>query len=198
METIPCPKPAKKSLGKQPFIWHNSVNPLQECAKEPSPSAPCKPRQTVSKATGNESVSGMHLDKVTLHILWRETNNRVDVLRARVREGTDVMHASEFSRWLQFSGILRLLQEQPLPLPCRRAELEGKVEQLVAECGDWFANHERSNVQPHPQIPRTELERINAQLNDLAAAVSRLAPPTIETANAVREASLRVIEGGAK
>jgi len=164
---------------------------------EPSLLAPPGLRQTVSTATRNGRVSGMQIDKVNLHVIWRETNTRVDVLRARVREGVDVMAASEFARWLQFSGVLRLLREQPYPLPCRRAELTGKVEQLVAECGDWFANHERSNVQPHPQIPRTELERISAQLNGLTAAVAKLTPSNVETASAV-QASLRVIEGGVK
>lgn len=141
--------------------------------------------------------SDVQLDKVSLHVIWRETDNRVKVLRARVREGSDVMAASEFARWLQFSGILRLLREQDFPLPCRGELLRREVELLVVECGEWFANQERSNVKPHPQIPRTELERINAQLASLTAAVKNLTPPNVETASVVN-ASLRVIEGGVK
>jgi len=137
----------------------------------------------------------VRIDKVGLHIIWRATHQRVEILRAHVREGTDVLAASEFARWLQNSGILRLLPEQDFPLPCRGANLRSEVEKLVAECGEWFTLHERSNVKPHPQIPRTELERINSTLASLTAAVASLTPPNVETANAVT-ASLRVIEGG--
>jgi len=139
----------------------------------------------------------VQLDKVNLHIIWRETDNRVEVLHSRVREGKDVLAASEFARWLQFSGVLKLLVEQPFPLPCRAAELRNKVEKLVAACGEWFALHERSNIQPHPPSPSPELERINAQLASLTAAVSNLSPPSSETA-AAGSPALHVIAGGVK
>lgn len=124
---------------------------------------------------------------VELHVMWRETDTRVDVLRARVREGVDVMAASEFARWLRGSGVLGMLQraESKGPLPVRGLELAAKVERLVSECGDWFAHHERSNTKPHPQIPQSELEAIheqlrtiNAHLGDLLPQVSA-EPPTI-------------------
>jgi len=142
----------------------------------------------------------MQVDSVALHIMWRETNNRLDVLAARVREGTDVMSASEFARWLQFSGLLKVLEsvEQGMPLPVRGAELRRKAATLQEDCGEWFGKHEHSNVQPHPSIPRTELERITATLKDLQSQLSKLSPPTVETSDAVVTASLRVIEGGAK
>jgi hypothetical protein len=140
----------------------------------------------------------MHLDSVTLHVLWRETDTRLDVLAARVREGVDVLAASEFVRWLQFSGLLKVLEavDQPFPLPVRGVELRRKAADLQMECGDWFRTHEHSNTQPHPQIPRTDLERINAQLAQLRETISELTRPPVETPAAV-SASLRVIEGGA-
>jgi len=137
----------------------------------------------------------MQIDKVRLHIIWRETDNRTDRLRAQVREAVDVLPASEFARWLRFSGVLDLLPEQDFPLPCRGQELRNKVDKLVQECGDWFALHERSNVSPHPEIPRTELERINSQLAHLTAAVSKLSLPNSETTEAGSPA-LHVIAGG--
>jgi len=140
----------------------------------------------------------MQLDSVTLHVLWRETDNRLDVLAARVREGIDVLSASEFARWLQFSGLLKVLEsvEQGFPLPVRGAELRRKAADLQMECGDWFRTHEHSNTQPHPQIPRTELERINATLAQVQEQLAQLSRPQLDTSAAV-SASLRVIEGGA-
>lgn len=137
----------------------------------------------------------LKLDKLTSHILWRETNNRVEELRARVREGVDVLPASEFARWLRFSGILQLLPENPQPLECYGAALSLAVEELVSECGRWFTQHERARIKPHAQIPRTELERINAQLAHLTVQLSKLSPPTSDTANAGPPA-LQVIAGG--
>jgi len=187
-------KKSAQLLDNKRIACHNGIIP------DVSPKAhPALNRSHTNSPSVEQIPDGPHvqLDKVALHVIWRETHNRVEVLRARVREGSDVMAASEFSRWLQFSGILRILPEQPFPLPCHGKALSREVELLVTECGEWFANHERSNVQPHPQIPRTELERINAQLASLTAAVANLTPPNIETASAVN-ASLRVIEGGVK
>jgi len=140
----------------------------------------------------------MQLDSVTLHVMWRETNNRLDVMAARVREGVDVLAASEFTRWLQFSGVLKMLErvEQPFPLPVRGRELRKKADDLLCDCGEWFSLHEHSNTQPHPGIPRTDLERINATLANLQVQLAKLSPPNVETSDAA-SASLRVIEGGA-
>jgi len=141
----------------------------------------------------------VHLDQVNLHILWRETSNRVEVLQGRVNEGLDVDAASEFARWLRFSGLLKILESAPDDprLPCRGAVISKQVETLVYDCGQWYANHERANRKPPAQVPRSELEKINAQLQTLSAAVAQLSPPTIETANAGTPA-LFVIEGGVK
>jgi len=115
--------------------------------------------------------------RVDAHVLWRETNTRLDVLAGRVREGVDVLAASEFGRWLTWSGVLDLLEsyEAGYPLPCQGAELRKKVTALVADCGEWFKDHAHSNTKPHPQIPKAELESIHEQLraiNDTLATLS--------------------------
>lgn len=141
----------------------------------------------------------MHCDKVFLHVLWRETSTRVEVLQRRVNEGLDVDAASEFCRWLRFSGILKLLESAPDDerLPCKGSLLARQVATLIEGCGEWYASHERSNVKPPAQIPRSELEGIHAQLNQLRRELARLSPSTIETADPA-QAGLRVIEGGVK
>jgi len=139
----------------------------------------------------------MEIDKVLLHLLWRETSNRIGVLQGRVNEGVDVDAASEFARWLRFSGLLKILESAPddQRLPCKGSLLAKQVETLVYDCGLWYANHERANRKPPAQVPRSELEKINAQLHTLSLAVAQLSPPTIETADAGNPA-LFVIEGG--
>jgi len=129
------------------------------------------------------------LNNVDLHVLWRETDTRVDVLARRVREGVDVQAASEFCRWLRNSGVLGVLahHERGMPLPVCGCELNRKVERLISACGEWFSLHERSNAQPHPQVPRSELETINAQLAQITKRLDSLG---------AQPATLQIIQGG--
>jgi len=116
------------------------------------------------------------ISKVQAHVLWRETNTRLDVLAGRVREGVDVQAASEFARWLFFSGVIQVLtpHEAGYPLPCRAQELKKKTDQLVSACGEWFADHERSNTKPEPTVPRSQLEAINEQLRNINAQLGEI------------------------
>jgi len=141
----------------------------------------------------------MQLDKVFLHVLSRETSNRLEVLEGRVREGVDVDAASEFARWLRFTGLLKLLEQAPEDerLPVKGRELSKRVDALVSDCGNWYARHERSRIKPPAQIPRSELEAINSQLAELRAQLAKLSPSTFNTAEAGSPALL-VIEGGVK
>lgn len=141
----------------------------------------------------------MHCDKVFLHVLWRETSSRIEVLQRRVNEGVQVDEASEFCRWLRFCGVLKLLESAPDDerLPCKGSLLSQQVQTLLSDCGAWYSKHQPGNKKPPAQIPRSELEAITAQLAALTAQVAKLSPPIVETQDAV-PASLRVIEGGVK
>ena len=73
-----------------------------------------------------------------LHRIYRETMNRLDVLSRRVAEGRDVMAASEFARWLSFSGIIRLCEENACggDLKVDGALLRWTCEQLIQQCNE--------------------------------------------------------------
>jgi len=132
--------------------------------------------------------SGMGaLSKVQAHVLWRSTDTQLDVMAARVREGVEVLAASEFARWLQNSGVLQVLLpcEAGFPLPCRASELQQKTELLLRSCGEWFTDHERSNIKPEPTVPRSQLEAINEQLRNINATLGEL---TNESHNASKVA----------
>lgn len=141
----------------------------------------------------------MHCDKVFLHVLWRETTRRLEVLQRRVNEGVDVDAASEFARWLRFSGVLKLLESAPDDerLPCKGFQLSKQAQTLLSDCGEWYAKHERAHHKPPAQVPRSELEAITEQLAAMRCDLAKLSPSTIETVDPVN-AGLLVIEGGVK
>jgi len=138
----------------------------------------------------------MPFDTLTLWKIWSETDRRLDSLAASVREGTQVDEASNFARWLRFSGILKMLEpfEQDVPLPIRARELARKCEDLVSACGDWYALHERSNKPRDAYVSRSALAAIE---NDLRLIKEALRLPLTATTDAVdsAEAALHVLPG---
>jgi len=141
----------------------------------------------------------MLFDSANLHWIFRETERQLDTYARRVREGVEVLPASDFARWLQMSGILELLEAHEMSVPLRVESLRVKTTDLLFECGEWFRLHERSNTPRDPLVPRCELERITARLTQIEQAL-RLSPPLMENTASVAEpadAVLRVIRGGA-
>lgn len=86
-----------------------------------------------------------------------------------MREGTEVLSASDFARWLQFSGILELLEkfEQDVPLPVHGRQLRVKCAALVVQCGEWFRLHDRSFKEADLELSRSALEQINERLRHI-------------------------------
>jgi len=158
-----------------------------------SPSVRDTRKQSVTQPTENVS-----LDDVTLFQIYRESNSRIDVYASRIREGVGVLEASDFARWLQFSGIVKLIEANSIqkPFVVDGRALRKKTEDLIYECGEWFRLHENSNLKPDPAIPRTELERINASLATITQTLATLSPPKSETPAVGQAPALRVIDGG--
>jgi len=154
----------------------------------PQPEEP-EPKQQV------RDTQKMCPDMTTLWRLWSETDRRLDRLAQSVREGVQVDEASNFSRWLRFSGILKLLEpfEQEVPVPIRASELTRKCDELIYECGEWYRLHERSFKPRDAYISQSKLAAIE---NDLRAIKEALRLPSQATAEA-DETALRVLPGGA-
>jgi len=74
------------------------------------------------------------------------------------------------------SGLLEVLEahECQVPLPVKGRELRAKISDLLFACGEWFRLYERSNVERALQIPRTQMDAVNAKLDVLAAIVADL------------------------
>jgi hypothetical protein len=139
----------------------------------------------------------MKTDLATLHRIWSETDRRLDSLSKQVREGVNVDEASNFCRWLQFSGVLKFLEpfEQDVPLPIRARELRRKCEVLISECGDWYRYHERSNCPRDAYISRSKLESIESRLSKIEEALSLPSRATADSGNSA-EPGLFVMQAG--
>ncbi|MGN6552318.1 MAG: hypothetical protein ACTHLW_01095 [Verrucomicrobiota bacterium] len=117
-----------------------------------------------------------HLSSVDAHQLWSETDGRINTLTRSVKEGRGVDEASNFSRWLRFSGVIQILEmhEQGFPLPVRAEELKRKTNDLINACGEWYQMHERANVKRDCYISSSALDDINGQLLELRSAMRQI------------------------
>jgi hypothetical protein len=110
--------------------------------------------------------------RVTLDGIFRETNDHLDLLARQVREGKNVLEASSFYRWLQFSSVLTLLERHSLPGQDFRA-LRRKLTDLIGECGEHFRNGRVA-----PKYAESDITEINHKLDTVLAAVARPAVVT--------------------
>jgi len=127
---------------------------------------------------------GGYVDNVTamltglqLHKLWRETNNFVERLTKDVREVKNVNAASDYVRWLQWTGLLEILvaAESPMPLPVRGGELKLKVKKLLDACNDLYQDGKAT-----PRYTESDIAEINRKLDIIAAHVATTLPITNE------------------
>ena len=111
------------------------------------------------------------MDIADMHWLWKETYNRLADLRARVNEGRDVMAASEFCRWIQFSGLLKLFRENAQDgfFKVDAAILETNIKELLALCNYRFRTGDKE-----PTLHKTELESMREKIDKMAGYLSRL------------------------
>jgi hypothetical protein len=105
-------------------------------------------------------------DLVSLHWFWSETDRRLDHLARQVKEGENVAEASNFCRWLKFSCAADILKpfESRMPLPIKAAQMKQKCNDLIEECNEWFALHERSNRPRDAYISKSKLDDIEKQM----------------------------------
>jgi hypothetical protein len=139
---------------------------------------------------------GQAIDNVQLHWIWRETINRVEVLSRRVAEGKDILAASEFARWLEFSGIVKLLEQNPNPAPLKvdGAFLRWKCSDLLERC--TAVSKAKDGV---VRLDLSQLEDVNRKLDIIASHVAKLSPPLMDNTTKVGDAAepaLLVIQGG--
>jgi hypothetical protein len=123
-----------------------------------------------------------HFDDVDLGVLGHSTIHRLKVLRARAREGKCVEEASEFARWVVQAGLLKLLG----------GKVKGAVQKLASDTLFDCECHWRNQGQG-PWVAKSELEAVNAKLDNLAGLVASLAHPGRDRDTASPEPRLIVL-----
>lgn len=134
--------------------------------------------------------ANMSLDAFNLHWLWKETSAKLEVFLRRAREGKDLQAASEFARWVQTSGLIKLFSDNPAEVPhtVSGKETERLLKEVIYECGEQW-NKRRCEA----QIAVSELEAINHKLDLIAGQLVEM-----DTKAGVLVAPpLRVLESGA-
>ena len=97
--------------------------------------------------------------------LYKETVNFLDVLAREVREGKNVMLASQFARWLQFSGLIKIFEAYPSSAPhlvSDAAAVSTKVNDLLFDCGELFRGGKFD-----PKYAASDIAEINRKLDEI-------------------------------
>jgi len=127
-------------------------------------------------SVNNQHAQGMKLEEHEIHLMWLNTSTQIERYQARVNEGVELMAASEFGRWLRFSGFLKVFERspQPPPLEVDAKQLKLKLEKLLSDCGEKLQ-------QDRPgYVPVSALERVNHKLDLIAAHVAGMTPRLAE------------------
>jgi hypothetical protein len=114
-------------------------------------------------------------DMAVLARIYGQTVNQLDTFSKRVQEGRDVESASDFARWLSFSGILLLLERYPNqvqshhPLKVDGSFLRWKCEQLIEACNERFRTNSLN-----PAFEKKEFESMHEKIDRVAGYLSKL------------------------
>ncbi len=145
----------------------------------------------------NFSHENWNVQPYRIHWMWKETMERLHCLDLRAREGKCIDEASEFARWVQFSGLIHFFKENPQdePLKVSAAELQRLITDTLFDCEQAWKKTPRG-----PWVSLSELEAVNHKLDLIAAKLATLSAPVdgrTEVAGDASEPTLRVIPGAA-
>jgi len=107
---------------------------------------------------------------VVMHVLGRQTENRLLVLQRDVAECKSVDEAANFTRWLRASGVLALLEKFSTDgvLPVNGKNLRKLSEAILSDCGDLYRNGKAT-----PRYAASDIAEINRKLDIIAAHIGK-------------------------
>lgn len=103
--------------------------------------------------------------RVRLKTIYAETWRYLETLAREVREAKSVNEASHFCRWLQFSGILKLLEAHPSP-DADVHKLRCKASDIAFQCGELYKGGKAD-----AKYGASDIAEINAKLDSLLSAI---------------------------
>lgn len=112
------------------------------------------------------------MDDVTIYTIARETAARIETFTRRVKEGKDLQAAKDFTSYLRWSGVLKILEAHNNttgPLKVDGALIRWKCGQLEKLVQAQFQSP--SNV---VHLELSALESINNKLDLLAGHVAKM------------------------
>ena len=167
-----CPLP------ERPGIWQAPA----ETARKTRQYGLSSERFEFLRSLGQDSILGY---RVLLETISKEVHNKLESLACQAREGKNVMEAADFARWLQFSGVLTLLERYALAdqdfTLVRRA-----VTELLSECGEQFRGGRVA-----PKYSESDIRAIKNDINEIRACLARKTTVTVVTTSPVERLSLR-------
>jgi len=118
--------------------------------------------------------------------IYRETERFLRVHATRLRENIGVKEASEFARWLEFSGLLKLFDKNPQPEPHKvdGPTLRKMVQEVIMDCGERFGKS-----LPDGCLGVSEVEKLNHKLDVIAGGIGQLISSRPAVLLAVRQRS---------
>lgn len=122
-------------------------------------------------------------DNLMLHVVWKETMARLHSLERSVQEGRAVDEASNYGRWLNFSGLIKIFEAypQPVPLLVDGLAMRQLTDKLVSACGEIH----KGGKMPHNPSQST-VDEINAKLDYLLSQTAKkISPVILEACNDV-------------
>lgn len=106
-----------------------------------------------------------------IHWFWNETKDRLEAYHRRVQEGRDVWAAVEFARFVRWSGLVKLFEEnaQGEPLKVDGAYIRWKAEELERCCTERF----RTNS-TEPTLTAAYLQSLHDKIDLMAGYLGKL------------------------
>ena len=136
----------------------------------------------------------MQFPVTTLATIYRSTMDVLNGYRKRVSENRDVLAASNYARWLNFSGIVQLLREnsnqEPPPLKINGAHLQWTIDDLIQTCAERFRTNSKEITLEVAamQTLHDKVERLTSNVDLMAGQISRLTD-VVASASAVNQAA---------
>lgn len=147
-----------------------------------------KPQAVTRSVLARSPQGSIGLESVMSQI-YRETKRYLDTLARAASEGRAVDEANNFLRWLQFSGVCRLVE-----MFGAMDESFLKLRGLATDLQDVCLPHlQGRNIKPHPSQAR--IDEVNDKLDFILSQMAKPSPPFQHTP-VVGSPALLVIAGG--